>query len=139
MLDIDSSDHPFECAPVLPEQFFADRHKFGEPIERLMFAVLDDAIRCYQTNFGVQRLRARRSLAETKQWLFGLSNDAPFSFENICEVLQIDAPRVQRAILRWRDQKLAGRQPRGFWRRCSTIHQKRLTEPRSLNQRNSAA
>jgi hypothetical protein len=65
MLDIDSSDHPFECAPVLPEQFFADRHKFGEPIERLMFAILNDTIRCYQTNVGVQRLHTRRSLAET--------------------------------------------------------------------------
>ena len=43
MLDIDSSDRPFECAAVLPEQFFADRHKFGEPIVRLMFAVLNDA------------------------------------------------------------------------------------------------
>ena len=24
MLDIDSSDRPFECAAVLPEQFFAE-------------------------------------------------------------------------------------------------------------------
>jgi hypothetical protein len=139
MLDIDSSDRPFECAAISPAQFFADRHKFGEPIERLMFAVLNDAIRCYQTNFGVQRLRARRSLAETKQWLFGLPNDAPFSFENICEVLQIDAPRLRRALLRWCDEKLAGRQPRGVSRRGSVIHQKRLSEPRFLNQRDTAS
>ena len=136
MLDIDSSDHPFECAAVLPAQFFADRHKFGEPIERLMFAVLNDAIRCHQTNFGVQRLRARRSLAETKQWLFGLPNDAPFSFQDICEVLQIDAPRLRRALLRWCEEK-AGRQLRGFSQRCSVIHQMRLSEPRFLNQRDS--
>jgi hypothetical protein len=139
MLGLDLNDYSSEYAAVLPEQFFADRHKCGEPIERLMFAVLNQAIRCYQTNVGVQRPHARRLLAETEEWLFKLPGDVPFSFENICEVLQIDAPRVQRAILRWRDQKLAGRQPRGFWRRCSTIHQKRLTEFRSLNQRNSAA
>jgi len=137
MLDIDSSDHPFECAAILPAQFFADRHKFGEPIERLMFAVLNDAIRCYQTNFGVQRLRARGSLVETKQWLFGLPYDAPFSFENICEVSQIDASRLRRALLRWCEEKLAGRQLRGFSRRCSVTHQKRLSEPRFLNQRDS--
>ncbi len=137
MLDIDSTDHPFECAAILPAQFFADRHKFGEPIERLMFAVLNDAIRCYQTNFGVQRLRARRSLVETKQWLFGLRYDAPFSFENICEVSQIDASRLRRALLRWCEEKLAGRQLRGFSRRCSVTHQKRLSEPRFLNQRDS--
>ena len=51
MLDIDSSDHPFECAAILPAQFFADRHKFGEPIERLMFAVLNDAIRLLSNQF----------------------------------------------------------------------------------------
>ena len=66
MPDIDSSDRPFECAAALPAQFFSDRHKFDEPIGRLMFAVLNDAIRCYQTNFGAQRPHARRSLAETK-------------------------------------------------------------------------
>jgi len=137
MLDLDLSDYSFEYAAILPEQFCADRHKCGEPIERLMFAVLNDAIRCYQTNFGVQRLRARRSLVETKQWLFGLRYDAPFSFENICEVSQIDASRLRRALLRWCEEKLAGRQLRGFSRRCSVTHQKRLSEPRFLNQRDS--
>jgi hypothetical protein len=136
MLDFDLRDYSFECAAVLPEQFFADRHKFGEPIKRLMFAVLNDAIRCYQTNVGVQRPHAQRLLAETKEWLFRLSGDAPFSFESICEVLEIDAPRLQRALLRWCDLKLAGCQPRGFARRCSVIHEKRLS---FLNQRDSAA
>jgi hypothetical protein len=37
-----------------PEQFFADRDKFGEPVERLMFVVFNDAIRCFQGNVGVQ-------------------------------------------------------------------------------------
>jgi hypothetical protein len=128
MLDSDSSDYPFECAVVLPEQFFPDRRKFDEPIKRLMLVVLNDAIRCYQTNAGVQRRHARRLLAETKEWLFRLSGDASFSFESICEVLQIDAPRLRRALLRWRDEKLAGRQPRRFSRRSSIIHQ-RLDRP----------
>jgi hypothetical protein len=113
MLDLDSSDCPFECAVILPEQFFPDRHKFDEPIGRLMFAVLNDAIRCYQqTNFGVQRPEARRLLVETKEWLFGLPNDAPFSFERICEVLQIDARRLQRALLRDSDWGIDDRSER---------------------------
>jgi len=39
----------------LREQFFADRRNVGDPIQRLMFAILDDAIRCYQTNVEVER------------------------------------------------------------------------------------
>jgi hypothetical protein len=135
MLDVDSSDYPFECAVVLPEQFFPDGGKSDEPIKRLMLAVLNDAIRRYQTNMGVHRPHARQSLAETKQWLFGLPTDAPFSFGSICEVLQIDAPRLRRALLQWRDQKQAGREPRGFSRRCSVIHQKRLSKPRFRSRR----
>jgi hypothetical protein len=135
VLDFNFSDYSFECAAVLPEQLFAGRHKLDAPIERLMFAVLNDAIRCYQTNVGVQRPHARRLLAETNEWLFRLPGHAPFSFVSICEVLQIDAPRLRRSLLRWSDQKLAGRQPRGFSRRCSVTHQKRLS---FLNQRDSA-
>ena len=123
MLDLDLSDYSFEYAAILPEQCFADRHKCGEPIERLMFAVLNDAIRWYPTNVGMQRPHARRLFAETKEWLFRLPGDAPFSFESICEALQIDAPRLRLALLRWCDQKLTGREPRDFSRRCSVIHQ----------------
>jgi hypothetical protein len=81
MLDLDLSGYSIECGALLLKQFFADERKFGEPIERLMFAVLNDAIRCYQTKV---------------------------------EVLQIDATRLRRALLRWFDEKLEGRQPRGF-------------------------
>jgi hypothetical protein len=77
MLDLDLSGYSFECGAVLPKQFFADRRKLGKPIERLMFAVLNDAIRCYQTNVGVRRPHAQCLLAETKEWLFSPPDDAP--------------------------------------------------------------
>jgi hypothetical protein len=109
MPDLDTSDYSFESAAFSPEQFFANGLKAGEPIERLMFALLDDAIRCYQANVGVQRPQARRALVEREKWLFGRPAHVPFSIESVCEVLQIDAPRLQRALLKWRDRKLAGR------------------------------
>jgi hypothetical protein len=109
MPGLDSSDYSFESVAFSPEQFFANGLKVGEPIERLMFALLDDAIRCYQTNVGVQRPQARRALVETEKWLFGLPGHLPFSIESVCEVLQIDTPRLQRALLKWRERKLAGR------------------------------
>ena len=107
MLDLDSSDYPSERAVFSLEKFSARRLKVGEPIEGLMLAILDDAIRCYQTNVGVQRPQARRALAETEEWLFGLPGHVPFSIERVCEVLQIDAPRLQRELRQWRDRKLA--------------------------------
>jgi hypothetical protein len=134
VLDFDLSDPPFECPAVLPEQFFAERDKFGEPVERLMFAVLNDAIRCFQSNVGVQRPQERRLMEETKDWLFSLSGDAPFSYESICEVLQINAPRLRQALLRWRDQKLAGDQPRAFSQRCSVTRKGSLAVGHPVNK-----
>ena len=112
MRDFDLNDPPVEYAALLPEQFFPDRSKFADPVDRLMFAVLEDAIRCYQTNFGVQRPHARHLFAETREWLFRLPGIGPFSFESICEALDIDARRLRRSLRRWRDQKLSGRRPR---------------------------
>ena len=122
MRDFDSNDHPFECAAILPKQFFPERHKFDEPIERLMFAILNDAIRRYQNSIGVQHPHARHLFRETEEWLFKLPGRDPFSFESICELLEIDAQRLRRALRRWRDQKKAGRQPRTFAGRSSVAH-----------------
>ena len=61
MPDLDSSDYSFESAPFSPDQLLANGLKVREPIERLMFAILDDAIRCCQTNVGVPRPYARRA------------------------------------------------------------------------------
>ena len=119
MRDFDLNDHPFEFGAVLPEQFFPERNKFDDPIERLMFAILTDAIRCYQNNIGVQQPYARHLFAETREWLFRLPGNGPFSFENICELLEIDAPRLRRALRRWRDRKLSGREPQTLTRRSS--------------------
>ena len=112
MSDFDWNDAPFQDTSILPEQFFTDRRKYDDPIQRLMFAVLDDAIRCYQNNLAVPRPQARYLLAEAKEWLFRVPSSGPFSFESICEVLDIDARRLRRALVRWRDQKVAAHQPR---------------------------
>ena len=122
MRDFDSNDHSFERAAILPEQFFPERHKFDESIARLMFAILNDAIRRYQNNIGVTNFHARRLFTETEEWLFKLPGRDPFSFDSICEFLEIDAQRIRRALRRWRDQKLAGRQPRTYARRSSVAH-----------------
>jgi hypothetical protein len=70
MLGFDLSDYSLEYAAVLPEQF-ATRHKCGEPIERLIFAVPNDAIRCYQTNVGAQRLHAHACSPKLKSGYSG--------------------------------------------------------------------
>jgi len=139
MSDFDWNDASFEGTVVLPEQFSPDRRKYDGPIQRLMLAVLDDAIRCYQNNLAVPRPQARYLLAETKEWLFRMPSNGPFSFESVCEVLEIDARRLRRALLRWRDQKVASHQPRTVARRSSAVRKDRPSEHGFLGKREAVA
>lgn len=52
MSDFAWNDAPFEDTAILPEQFFSDRRKYEDPIQRLMLAVLDDAIRLSEQSRG---------------------------------------------------------------------------------------
>jgi hypothetical protein len=139
MSDFDWNDAPFEGTSVLPEQFFMDRRKYDDPIQRLMFAVLDDVIRCYQNNLAVQRPRARYLLAEAKEWLFRVPSTGPFSFESIYDVLDIDARWLRRALVRWRDQKVAVHQPRTVARRSPAVHKERPSKHGFLGRREAVA
>ena len=66
------ADHHLNVRLFYPRSFSQTGNKLAKLIDRLMFAVLNDAIRCYQNQFWGSGSGARRSLAETKQWLFGL-------------------------------------------------------------------
>jgi hypothetical protein len=53
---------------VLPTQFLVDAKKPCAPLQRLMFAVLLDAIRCYRNNFGSRSGRQQIEFKEASQW-----------------------------------------------------------------------
>src|SRR4029450_3292999 len=57
-----------------------------EPEKRLMLAVLEDAINCFQDNLLAQSGKRKRLFEETEEWILAGDRDWFFSFENICEV-----------------------------------------------------
>lgn len=99
-----TADH----SSVLPAQFFADRKKPPEPLERLMLAVLLDAIRCYQSKFGSRGVRQRIEFHEARQWLFDGWSEGPFSLHSVCSVLGIEPRMVQGTVSDWAWRKRAG-------------------------------
>ena len=67
------------------------RHKAHfDPEEKLMFAVLTDAIECFQKYYGASAHRHRRLFSEAEAWISTRDGGWPYSFENICETLNID-------------------------------------------------
>jgi len=75
-----------------------------EPEKRLLLAVLEDAIICFQKYFHAQDAKQRRLYEEAVSWILARGDDRAFSFENICETSGLDADYLRMGLLNWRDQ-----------------------------------
>jgi hypothetical protein len=73
-----------------------------EPEEKLMFAVLTDAIECFQKYLGVQRRRCRNLFKEAEAWITNKDSKEFYSFEHVCEVLGISPSYLRDGLNRWR-------------------------------------
>jgi hypothetical protein len=92
---------------ILKSQFFDTIGKRALTSEqRLMLAVLADAINLVQEGHRSISPRKRSSFSEAKNWIFQSGVRCPLSFENVCDALAIDAD-----ALRWRVAALISGHP----------------------------
>jgi hypothetical protein len=76
---------------ILPSQFFGAMGGGGLCSEqRLMLAVLVDAINILQGWNRMGSARKRRAFAEAGQWVNTRGTSYPFSFDSVCDALSID-------------------------------------------------
>jgi hypothetical protein len=73
-----------------------------EPEERLMFAVLSDAVECFQRYLGSHNLAHRKLSADAEAWINSRDTRWPYSFEHICDVLNINPAYLRVGLMRWR-------------------------------------
>jgi hypothetical protein len=77
---------------ILPSQYFGSLGGVGLSGEqRLMLAVLIDAINVLQSWQGGGSARKRRDSAQAAQWVNTRGTSYPFSFESVCDALEIDS------------------------------------------------
>jgi hypothetical protein len=88
---------------MLPAQFFRTLHgreaHGGE--RRLILAVLEDAINCFQKNLFATDNRGRRLFRDAENWVMSVDRDLPFAFENVCEFLSLDVEYIRQGLCRW--------------------------------------
>jgi len=85
---------------ILPSQYFGCVGSTGPTGEqRLMLAVLVDAINVLQSWKGSGSARKRLNFAEAAQWVNTRRTRHPFSFDSVCDALEIDS-EVLRSRLR---------------------------------------
>lgn len=96
----------FEPDALLPAQFYA-AFRGGSAVrgeKRLMLAVLEDALDCYQKYAFSRDGHGRQLFDESCEWIGSANRDWFFSFENICETLEINPEYLRRGLERWRTQ-----------------------------------
>jgi hypothetical protein len=96
----------FQPDTLLSAQYFETlrRKTLFEPEKRLMLAILDDAINCFQNNLSAKRGRGKRLFEEAEQWIVDGGGDWIFSFEHICETLGVNPEYLRRGLLQWKQR-----------------------------------
>jgi hypothetical protein len=72
------------------------------PEEKLMFAVLTDAIECFQKYLGASSRRYRALFAEAEAWIASKESHWPYSFEQICQTLNLSPSYIRLGLVQWR-------------------------------------
>jgi hypothetical protein len=104
----DTYVHLLQPDMLLPSQFFGALKRKGthEAERRLAIAVLQDAVDCYQKHLLARDRKARQLFIDAEEWIASEDRTWPFSFENICDLLHINATYVRRGLQRWKEQRL---------------------------------
>jgi hypothetical protein len=73
----------------------------AQPEKRLMLAVLEDAVACFQRGVAATSPAAVRDFDEVCAWFASDDLAWPYSFVNICHVLGFDPDYLRRGLERW--------------------------------------
>ena len=96
----------FQPDTLLPSQFFdrVRRRSEHDGERRLMIAVLEDAVDVYRKQAGTQDPRGSQLFREAEEWIEDTDRSWLFSFQNICDVLDIDADYLRRGLHAWKER-----------------------------------
>jgi hypothetical protein len=85
------------------------KKQIREREEGLMLAVLDNAIEYFQKYVFARTEREKRLFREAEEWILEKNSDWFFSFENICETLELYPDYIRQGLLCWKEAKLKER------------------------------
>jgi hypothetical protein len=98
----------FEPDTLLPVQYFeAMRRKhLLEGEKRLILSVLEDAIECFMKCIDSPTNKGQRLFRDAEEWINLEDKKWIFSFDNVCEMLDINPEYLRRGLRGWKERKL---------------------------------
>jgi hypothetical protein len=81
----------------------SERKTFLDPEKRLIFAVLEDAILCFQRFLNTTDKKGRQLHDEAAAWIFEPEDHRTFSFEFVCETCGLNPDFLRMGLRKWSD------------------------------------
>jgi hypothetical protein len=102
----------FEPDTLLPIQYFeAMRRKhLLEGEKRLILSVLEDAIECFMKCMDSATNKGQRLYREADEWIALEDKHWVFSFDNVCDMLDINPEYMRRGLRDWKGRKVEAMQ-----------------------------
>jgi hypothetical protein len=92
---------------ILASQQYFDQETSGSQPERsLMFAVLLNAVECFQKYLLFFDEYSNRLFKEAENWILDNDREWIFSFINICHALAIDPHYLRHGLLHWKQNAM---------------------------------
>lgn len=101
----------FQPDTILADQYFGElrRKAHLDPEKALMLAVLEDAITCFQSHLLAKDRKGQAIFQEAEEWIWERDGDWPFSFESICEALDLNPEYLRKGLLCWKEKQLGAK------------------------------
>ena len=71
-----------------------------------MLAVLESAVEDFQKYVLARNPSGKKLFQQAEEWFLEKNSDELFSFENICETLQLHPDYIRQGLLRWKEAKI---------------------------------
>lgn len=99
----------FEPDTLLPIQYFEAMRKkhLLEGEKRLVLSVLEDAVECFMKCIDSPTSKGQRLFRDADEWIALEDRHWVFSFDNVCDMLDINPAYLRRGLRRWKERKVA--------------------------------
>jgi hypothetical protein len=102
----------FEPDTLLPIQYFEAMRKkhLLEGEKRLILSVLEDAVECFMKCIDASSNKGQRLFRDADEWIALEDKHWVFSFDNVCDMLDINPEYMRRGLKQWKERKLVAMQ-----------------------------
>ena len=101
----------FQPDTLLPDQYLDTfRRKLHlEPEKKLMLAILEDAVACYQKYLFARDSKGKALFHDAEEWVEETGTGSVFAFDSVCETLGLNPDYLRRGVAEWKKAAAARR------------------------------